>query len=323
MVNIFDTKLTAFNETLIQQVFPKSPLELYEPCQYFLSIGGKRIRPLMCFVGNLLFNKEHSQTKNLAMAIELFHNFTLMHDDIMDQSTLRRNKETVHIKYSQSTAILSGDVMLINAYKLLENIEEPLFSQIFKLLNKTAAEVCEGQQYDMMYEQSEHLQLEEYMNMIRLKTAVLFATALEMGAIMGKAAPDNLFHIRQFGLNLGLAFQIQDDYLDSFGNEKDFGKMIGNDILHKKKTILSVFLLSEAGDVFLQQFRNLNSPIKPDNIASILKLYEACGAKEYTLQKKQELLDTALNHLKQIVNYNPTYYSWLNQFANNLSLREV
>ena len=323
MLNLFDKKLAVLNETLLHKIFPKYPLELYEPCEYFLSIGGKRIRPLMCFVGNLLFNQEHPETNKLAMAIELFHNFTLMHDDIMDQSLLRRNKETVHIKYSQSTAILSGDVMLINAYKLLENIKEPHFSKIFKLLNQTAAEVCEGQQYDMIFEKKENIIIDEYMNMIRLKTAVLFACALEMGAIMGNASADNLFHIRQFGLNLGLAFQIQDDYLDSFGTEKDFGKKIGNDILHQKKTILSVYLLSHATEAFLYQFHNLNNPIKPEHIPSILKLFEACGAKEYTIMKKQELLDIALNHLKQIVQYNPEYYSWLNQLANNLLLREV
>lgn len=198
--------------------------------------SGKRIRPVLCLMGNELFDDITDNAYHAAMAVEYFHNFSLIHDDIMDAASLRRGLETVHIKYGTNTALLSGDVLLIYCYEHINKISNNYLPRILHLFNKTAREVCEGQQADMDFEKHENVLLEDYIEMISLKTSVLLAASLEMGAILGGASEGNCRHIYEFGKNLGIAFQIQDDYLDAFGNPEKFGKEVGGDIKQNKKT---------------------------------------------------------------------------------------
>src|SRR6478672_6488962 len=213
-----------------QPHFPNEPSSLYQPNQYFLQLGGKRIRPVLCLMGNELFGEINPDAWHVATAIELFHNFTLIHDDIMDKAPLRRGNETVHEKYGENTALLAGDVMLVAAYEYLNRISPNYSSLIISLFNKTAREVCEGQQLDMDFEKRIDVGYEEYLNMINLKTSVLLAASLKMGTILGGALERNQKLIYEFGRKLGLAFQVQDDYLDAFGDPEKFGKQVGGDI---------------------------------------------------------------------------------------------
>src|SRR6201995_5086347 len=217
--------------------FPKEPQSLYAADEYFLNLGGKRIRPVMCLMGNELFDEIKTDAWEVATAIELFHNFTLIHDDIMDKAPLRRGMQTVHEKYGEPVAILSGDVMLVVAYDYLNKIHSSHLHKIIELFNTTAKEVCEGQQLDMDFEKKERVSFDEYLSMIELKTSVLLAASLRMGAILGGSGEGNQDHLYAFGKNLGLAFQVQDDYLDAFGDPVKFGKQVGGDILANKKTV--------------------------------------------------------------------------------------
>ncbi len=235
-----------FNRYLNKQSFRNQPEELYIPFQYILSLGGKRMRPTMVLLGCEMFSHDAEQALPQAMAIELFHNFSLIHDDIMDKAPLRRGKPTVHEKFNNNTAILSGDVMLVYAYEyLLENSKEKA-EQLIRLFNKTAIEVCEGQQFDMNFENDNRVSVNDYLKMIELKTAVLLGCALKMGAIMGGANEDDTNRICEVGRKLGIAFQLQDDVLDSFGDEKKFGKQPGGDIIQNKKTMLLIETLEKA-----------------------------------------------------------------------------
>src|SRR5687767_1090541 len=210
--------------------FPAEPASLYAPNEYFLTMGGKRIRPVLCLMGNELFDEIIPAAWHVATAIELFHNFTLIHDDIMDKAPLRRGMETVHVKYGDSTALLAGDVMLVTAYDYLNRINSDMMHPILRIFNDTAKRVCEGQQTDMDYEQRELVDLSDYLNMIEKKTSVLLAASLKMGAILGGAGQRNQDLLYEFGKKLGIAFQVQDDYLDAFGDPDKFGKQVGGDI---------------------------------------------------------------------------------------------
>ena len=234
----------AFQSGLKEYLDKKSPENLYEPIQYILKLGGKRIRPLLVLMSADLFGHKYKEALSAALAIEIFHNFTLVHDDIMDSAELRRGSVTVHNKWNINTGIISGDVMLIKAYQALEEYENPLFSKLTKLLNKTALEVCEGQQYDIDFEEKVDVNQNNYLEMIRLKTAVLIGCALKMGALIADASQDDLEAIYEFGELLGIAFQIQDDYLDVYGDSISFGKKIGGDIIENKKTILLHYAMS-------------------------------------------------------------------------------
>ena len=216
----------------------REPKNLYEPIDYILQLGGKRMRPILTLMAADIFSGEFKKALPAALAVEVFHNFTLVHDDIMDDAPLRRGKETVHEKWDTSTGILSGDAMLILAYQYFENYEPEVFQKLAKLFSKTALEVCDGQQLDVDFETRKNVSIDEYMNMIRLKTSVLVAAALKMGAIVAKTNDENADLIYDFGLNLGLAFQLQDDYLDTFGDPETFGKQVGGDIIENKKTFL-------------------------------------------------------------------------------------
>lgn len=216
----------------------KEPLKLYEPIAYILSLGGKRLRPVLVLIATEVFGADYKKALDAALAIEIFHNFSLVHDDIMDDAPLRRGKETVHEKWDVNTGILSGDAMLITAYQLFENYQGVTFHDLAKLFSKTAIQVCEGQQYDVDFETRDDVTQVEYLKMIEFKTAVLVAAALKMGGIVAGASSEEQNSIYEFGRNLGLAFQLQDDYLDAFGDPKSFGKQVGGDIIENKKTYL-------------------------------------------------------------------------------------
>ncbi len=224
----------------------KEPITLYRPIQYILSLGGKRMRPVLTLMAADAFNADCRKALPAAIAVEMFHNFSLVHDDIMDDAPLRRGNETVHEKWGINTGILSGDAMLILAYRYFEEYEPVIFQSLAKLFSKTALEVCEGQQWDVDFETRDDVTIPEYLKMIEYKTAVLVAAAMKMGGIVAQTTQDNCDLIYDFGLNLGLAFQLQDDYLDAFGNPETFGKQVGGDIIENKKTYLYLKALENA-----------------------------------------------------------------------------
>ncbi|MGN6532523.1 MAG: polyprenyl synthetase family protein, partial [Ginsengibacter sp.] len=227
-----------FEEKFNVRHFPEEPQKLYDASQYLLTVKGKRIRPVMCLMGNELFAEIKEDAYQVAAAIELFHNFTLVHDDIMDRAPLRRGLQTVHTKFGESTALLAGDVILVAAYEYLNKISVDYIHPVLSLFNTTAKKVCEGQQLDMNFEQDGDVNFDDYVKMIGLKTSVLLAASLQLGAILGGAGIGNQQHLYEFGKNLGIAFQIQDDYLDAFGDPEKFGKKSGGDIMANKKTFL-------------------------------------------------------------------------------------
>jgi geranylgeranyl diphosphate synthase type II len=289
-----------FTEKFEVDHFPASPASLYDPNRYFLQLGGKRIRPLLVIMGNELFEEIHPDAWQVAMAVELFHNFSLIHDDIMDNAALRRGQETVHSKYGPSTALLAGDVMLVKAYDYLINIRPDYTRSIISLFNRTAAEVCEGQQLDMDFEKRSDVKHEEYLHMIQLKTSVLLASSLQMGALMGGASKHNQDHIYAFGLNLGTAFQIQDDYLDAFGDPTKFGKEVGGDIRQNKKTFLAIHTQEVANENQKQLLNELVDSDDPLKVQKVLSIMKACGVDEWACQLKEQYFENALFHLEEI-----------------------
>jgi geranylgeranyl diphosphate synthase, type II len=226
------------NARIANNSYSKYPEELYDPLDYIMSLGGKRMRPVLVLLAHHLYSDDHEFALDAALAVETFHNFSLIHDDIMDEAPIRRGKPTVHEKWNHNTAILSGDVMLVKAYELLANYPADLLAPLIKLFNKTATEVCEGQQIDMLFETQLNVTVEEYLKMIELKTAVLLACSLEMGALIANAPKDEALSLYEFGRLMGIAFQLQDDYLDVYANPEKFGKQVGGDIIANKKTFL-------------------------------------------------------------------------------------
>lgn len=289
-----------FNKAFDTQHFPSTPSTLYDPGEYFLGIGGKRIRPVLCMLGNELFSELHSDAFELANAVELFHNFTLVHDDMMDEASLRRGKTTVHVKYDSNTALLVGDVMLIRAYEYLQKIQPAYLPAILQLFNQTAKEVCEGQQLDMDYAKMESVSMDDYIHMITLKTSVLLAASLAMGAIVGGAGEGNRKHLYEFGKNIGIAFQIQDDYLDAFGDAAIFGKEAGGDIKQNKKTFLLLHALAVANPVQKQQLDTLLTSNPTDKVEKVLQIFKDCGVAEWAENLKAQYLQKAFEHLEAI-----------------------
>jgi len=280
--------------------FPAEPVSLYEPNEYFLKLSGKRIRPVLCLMGNELFDEINPDTFHVAIAIELFHNFTLIHDDIMDKAPLRRGMETVHTKYGESTALLAGDVMLVVAYDYLNKISPSYLPQVLHLFNKTAREVCEGQQLDMDFEKKETVPLDAYLRMIELKTSVALAASLKVGSIMGGAGERNQNLLYEFGKKLGVAFQVQDDYLDAFGDPEKFGKQVGGDILSNKKTFLLIHAWETASGTQRKELMNLMAGNANDKIDKVLNIFHDCKVDEWALQLKNKYLDEAFEHLEDI-----------------------
>ena len=280
--------------------FPEAPSTLYQPNEYFLKLGGKRVRPVLCLMGNELFDDIREDAWELATAVELFHNFTLIHDDIMDKAPLRRGMQTVHTKYGENTALLAGDVMLVKAYEYLSRIDGDFLKPILHLFNQTAREVCEGQQWDMDYEKQETVHLDEYLRMIELKTSVLLAASLKMGAILGGSGERNQNLLYEFGRKLGIAFQVQDDYLDAFGDPEKFGKQVGGDILANKKTFLLIHALETANAGQLEELKQLIAGNPPDKVEQVLRIFKDCKVDEWAIELKNKYLDEAFQHLDDI-----------------------
>lgn len=296
----FEQLSQQFTEKFTTAHFPLEPRSLYEPNRYFLQLGGKRIRPVLCLMANELFDEINSDAWNVATAIELFHNFTLIHDDIMDNAPLRRGMQTVHEKFGSSTALLAGDVMLVTAYDYLNKVSDKYSFAIIDLFNKTAREVCEGQQLDMDFEKTNSVAYNEYLNMISLKTSVLLAASLKMGAILGGALERNQNLMYEFGRKLGLAFQVQDDYLDAFGDPQKFGKQVGGDIKANKKTFLLIHALETASPrqkAELQQLANTNDENK---VQQVLSIFKDCKVDEWAKALKEKYMNEAFEHLEDV-----------------------
>jgi len=289
-----------FSEQFNTRHFPEQPASLYDPNEYFLTIGGKRVRPIMCLMGNELFDDIHPDTYQVAFAIELFHNFTLIHDDIMDKAPLRRGQQTVHEKYGEPTALLAGDVMLVVAYDYLNKIRTNFLHKVINLFNRMAKQVCEGQQLDMDFEKMENVSLDEYIRMIELKTSVLLGSSLKMGALIGGAGEGNQQLLYEFGRNLGIAFQVQDDYLDAFGNPEKFGKKTGGDILANKKTFLLIHALEVAPEKQKTELRKLLANNSNDKVEKVLKIFKDCDVDTWAQDLKNKYLDTAYERLEEI-----------------------
>ncbi len=299
-MNSFKTNATLFEEQFAGRHFPLEPSSLYDASQYILKIAGKRIRPVAVIMGNELFDDLHKDAMAVANAVELFHNFSLIHDDIMDKAPLRRGVPTVHAKFGDNSALLAGDVMLVKAYEYLSKLDSRHIVPVLNLFNRTAKEVCEGQQIDMDFETREHVSLDEYMNMITLKTSVLLAACLQLGAILGGASLGNQDHIYEFGKNLGIAFQVQDDYLDCFGDPGKFGKQVGGDILANKKTFLLIHTWQVADAEQKKTLEQLIASNDPGKVDAMLHLYRTCKADEWANELKSIYYKKALQQLDEI-----------------------
>ena len=303
----------------------KEPQNLYNPIIYILSIGGKRLRPVLTLMATEVFDVNCNKALAAATAVEVFHNFSLIHDDIMDDAPLRRGKETVHEKWNINTGILSGDAMLILAYQYFEEYEPKIFRELAILFSKTALEVCEGQQYDVDFETRDDVTIVEYLKMIENKTAVLIGAAMKMGAIVAETSEENKNLIYDFGLNLGLAFQLQDDYLDAFGNPETFGKQVGGDIIENKKTYLYLKALEFSDANEKKQLLHLFS-IQPsdnlDKINSVKEIFNQTGASETTQEAIQDYTFKAFETLEKM-NIALDKKEILKVFGENLMNRNV
>lgn len=303
----------------------KEPKSLYDPIRYILSLGGKRMRPVLTLLSSDIFGADYRKALPAAIAVEVFHNFSLIHDDIMDDAPLRRGSETVHEKWDLNTGILSGDAMLILAYQYFEQYEPAVFRELAKLFSKTALEVCEGQQMDVDFENREDVTIPEYLKMIEYKTAVLVAAALEMGAIVAGTSRENGKSIYDFGRNLGIAFQIQDDYLDAFGNPETFGKQVGGDIIENKKTYLFLKAKEFANDQDASQLHHLYS-IRPDDntgkITSVKEIFDRTGASQAALSAIKDFTMKAFGTLSEM-NIPEEKKRILKEFGENLMQRKV
>ena len=297
----------ALKELFANLKFTAEPAGLYDPLRYMMEIGGKRIRPRLCLTAYSLFKDQFSEEiLGPASALEVFHSFTLIHDDIMDKADVRRGVPTVYRKWDENTAILSGDVMSIESYKLIAKAPASVLPEALGLFSKTAAEVCEGQQYDMDFENMTEVPMEDYIRMIGLKTAVLIACSAKMGAIIGGATPQQSELLYKFGYDLGLAFQVADDWLDTFGDPKVFGKAIGGDILNNKKTWLMIKALDKASQTEKDAlYKAMDMPVgtdeqKAEKIAAVIGIYEALGIKEEAKQEIVNLHEQAMGYVAQL-----------------------
>jgi geranylgeranyl diphosphate synthase type II len=284
--------------TLARQDFDSEPNELYAPISYILSLGGKRLRPAMAIATCDLYGGDISNAVMPALGIEIFHNFSLIHDDILDKAPLRRGKKTVHEKWDQDIALLSGDAMLVKSYQYIASVEAAILPQVMKTFSTTAIEVCEGQQYDLNFEKLATVAEEDYIEMIRLKTSVLLGCALKIGALVAGAPAKEADKLYHFGVNIGIAFQIQDDILDAFGNPEKFGKTPGGDIINDKKTILMIHAQKNATPQQLQQLK-ADYPKDDEKVKAIRTLFTAIGSKNHAMAKMEAYYHEALKHLDE------------------------
>lgn len=311
-------------QEIAQSRYPSYLPELYEPISYIMSLQGKRLRPCLTLMACNLFTEEIKEALSPALAVELFHNFTLMHDDIMDKAPLRRGAPTVHEKWDANTAILSGDVMLVEAYKMLSEVSTAHLKSVLSTFNRMAAQVCEGQQLDMNFERRGTVSLDEYLQMIELKTAVLIGASLEIGAVTGGAAARDTRELYDFGRNLGIAFQLQDDYLDLYGNPDKFGKQIGGDILANKKTYLLVTAFERAGESELQVLRKWVRPGVFDpaaKVRAVREIVDSLGIPEKITEDTTVFTERAFTHLDRVA-VGQERKLVLREFAETLLLRE-
>ncbi len=297
MVNSLKDIQAKVEQAIVDKQFLGQSEELYEPINYLMAIGGKRIRPVMLLAAYNLFKDDIETVIDSALAIEVFHNFTLMHDDLMDEASLRRGQQTVHKKYDANTAILSGDVMLVYAYQLLSSCDAKHLKRILAIFNKTAIEVCEGQQMDMNFETRDHVAQEEYLEMIKLKTAVLLAASLSIGGILADASEKDANLLYQFGIDIGIGFQLQDDLLDAFGDEKTFGKKIGGDIVQNKKTFLLINALDRNSELMLDAM-SITEP--EQKIKTVKGIYEELKLPQMVQQKIDEYSQKAVTSLENL-----------------------
>jgi len=316
--------LNLINKDIQQMDLELEPVELYDPIRYILNLGGKRLRPLLALLSYNLFSSNPERIVSIATGIEVFHNFTLMHDDIMDEAPLRRGKPSVHQKWNEQIGILSGDVMLVKAYERLEQVDDNKVVQVLQSFNLCASEVCEGQQVDMNFEQMDQVTEEGYLEMIRQKTAVLLGFSMELGAILADAPENHQSLVKNFGVNIGLGFQLKDDLLDVYGEQAKFGKQVGGDIISNKKTYLLTKALELSSGVIEEELRgwlSLTDFVKEEKVRMVRKIYDKLGIKEQTEEKINEYFMSAhqaLDHLQ----LDPSRLTELRSYADYLTHRD-
>ncbi|MCH8904214.1 MAG: polyprenyl synthetase family protein [Bacteroidetes bacterium] len=292
-----------FDLALEQLKMQGEPRELYDAAAYMIALGGKRLRPVLLMMACDLFGGDLEEAVHPAIGIELFHNFTLVHDDIMDKAPVRRSKPTVHNQFNTNIAILSGDLLLIHAYDQLSQIQNGALPEVFRIFNESAAKVCEGQQFDLNYEDSDDTTMEEYINMIEHKTAVLLAASLQIGALIGGASKEDALNLYNFGINMGIGFQIQDDILDAYRKDEKFGKQIGGDILMNKRTYLLLKALNEGDEDSNRELKRWLSGADHDpqeKIKAVLAIYDKLNVREHAEEEMQEFIAKAGEYLKEI-----------------------
>ena len=326
------------NKEILKLDWEREPKGLYAPIAYTLAAGGKRVRPQLAMIGSQLFGGKDEEVLPAALVLEVFHNFTLLHDDVMDKAEVRRGRPTVHIQWNENTAILSGDQMMIEAYTLLSKVPERALARVLQLFNKMATEICEGQQYDVDFEQKSHVTIDEYLMMIRLKTSVLLANALQIGAYIAGANDKEQEALYQFGIHIGLAFQIQDDILDVWGDPKTFGKAVGGDIACNKKTFVYLEAMRRVGDEAkgerleakgerleareeLEEWYNQVLDDNKEKIARVKEIFEQLGVKEACEQVVRDYTQKALDILETLPQNAAT--EELRQLAEKLLVRSV
>lgn len=295
--------LALINQEILDMQLDKKPKELYQPIRYILGLGGKRLRPLLALLSYGLYKNDPEQIISIVTGIEVFHNFTLMHDDIMDEAPLRRGHATVHKKWDEEIGILSGDVMLVKAYERLEQVQEDKVYKVLQGFNICATEVCEGQQLDMDFESMELVNEQDYLEMIRLKTAVLLGFSMELGAILADAPENHRDLLKDFGVNIGLGFQLKDDLLDVYGEQSKFGKQVGGDIISNKKTYLLIKALEVSSPELqqeLQQWLTKKDFNKREKVSAVTNIYNRLGIKDRTEKKMNKYFSAAYQALDQL-----------------------
>ena len=316
------------NDEILKLDWKREPYGLYEPIEYTLAAGGKRVRPQLAMIASQMFGGKEEEVLPVALALEVFHNFTLLHDDVMDKAQVRRGRATVHVKWNENTAILSGDQMIIEAYKLLAEVPADKLAKVLKMFNQMGTEICEGQQYDVDFESQEEVSIEEYLKMIRLKTAVLLANALKMGAYIAGAKDEQQEMLYEFGIHIGLAFQIQDDILDVWGNPETFGKAVGGDNSCNKKTFVYLEAKGRLGDEArgdeAMRLEEWYSHVLEDNtekIAAVKEIFEQLGVRERCEKVVEEYTQVALDILEKLPQNAAT--EQLRKLADKLNARKV
>jgi geranylgeranyl diphosphate synthase type II len=290
------------SDELSKTEYPNEPALLYQPIEYILSLGGKRMRPILVLMAHQLFDKNIEKAISPALAIEVFHNFTLLHDDIMDKAPLRRGQKTVHEKWNNNVAILSGDTMLVQAYQLMADVDQSVIKQVLAVFSKAAIEVCEGQQWDMDFETQSDVSIADYLKMIEYKTAVLLGAALQIGGVTSGVSVVEQNHLYEFGRNMGIAFQLKDDLLDAFGNPETFGKQVGGDIMANKKTYLYLKALSLADEKQSAELKHYfaTTDTSETKVEAVKAIFNALAIPKFTADLMKEYHSKAMHHLAEI-----------------------